>query len=133
MRSSRTVRDRTIHQLRHSGGPATAATRNLKIATSSNGTTFTTVANPRFAASQTHQLNTVAPSTKPKKVKFLRVTMQGSQSTSGAGRQYMGLGEVVMYGRPSDLVAPVISGVTIPAARRSGRSAAPPASRSGPT
>jgi len=40
--------------------------------------------------------------------------MQGSQSTSGAGRQYMGLGEVVMYGRPSDLVAPVISGVTIP-------------------
>jgi len=92
------------------GLDTTASTRNLKIETSSNGTRFTTVANRTFTAGQAHKLNTVATSTKPRKVRFLRVTMQGNLGHP----QYMGLGEVVIYGRPSDLVAPAISGATIP-------------------
>ncbi len=96
------------------GDDDTASTKGLKIETSPNGTTFTTVANTTFSAAQAHEMNNVTPTSKPKKVKFLRVTMLSNQNpSSNAGRNFMDLSEVAIYGKPSDVTKPVIGSATI--------------------
>jgi hypothetical protein len=97
------------------GDDDNASTRGLRIETSSNGTTFTTVANTTFSAAQAHQLVNVTPTSKPKKVRVLRVTMLSNLNpNAGSGQNFMDLSEVAIYGKPSDLIKPVISNVSIP-------------------
>jgi hypothetical protein len=100
------------------GDDDSASTRSLRIQTSPNNTTYTTVAQPAFSATSNHHLNTVAPTSHPKKVLYVKATMLANQKgfiAGTAGQNFMDLSELEVYGKPSDITKPVITGATIQA------------------
>jgi extracellular elastinolytic metalloproteinase len=100
------------------GDDDSASTRSLRIQTSPNNTTYTTVAQPAFSATSNHHLNTVAPTSHPKKVLYVKATMLANQNgfiAGTAGQNFMDLSELEVYGKPSDVTKPVITGATIQA------------------
>jgi hypothetical protein len=97
------------------GDDDNAATKTLRLQTSPNNTAFTTVAQEDFVGGDNHHLNAVAPTSFPKKVRFVRATMLANQNpNTGSGRNFMDISEIQVYGKPSDVTKPVISGATIP-------------------
>jgi hypothetical protein len=82
------------------GDDDTASLGQFSIATSPDGVNFTASAAGTFTAASNHQLNRVRPSGGTARVRFVRLTLHTSQSSAGAGAQFMDVSELEVYGLP---------------------------------
>jgi extracellular elastinolytic metalloproteinase len=82
------------------GDDDSASTERLRIETSANGTSFTTVGTFIYSAADNHRLNEFAPAAPIPGVTHVRVTMLQRQGGGQSGLNFMDLSEVQAYGEP---------------------------------
>jgi hypothetical protein len=82
------------------GDDDTASLGQFSISTSFDGVNFTASAAGAFTATSNHHLNRVRPTGGTARVRFVRLTMHSSQSSAGAGAQFMDVSELEVYGLP---------------------------------
>ena len=83
------------------GDDVTAATKDLRIEVSSDGTTFTTALEHSFGAEDRGRLNVIGASAAALGVRFVRVTLLSNQRPAGAGGagvNFVDLSELAVYG-----------------------------------
>jgi extracellular elastinolytic metalloproteinase len=102
------------------GDNSTAATRDVRIEVSTDGTAFTTVATPRFGAADLGRVNIVSPAAPIAGVRFVRITMLTNQSLSAAGDDgafFTDLSEFEVFGTgaPAPATPPPAPGNPAPA------------------
>jgi hypothetical protein len=91
------------------GDDASAATRDLRIEVSTDGTTFTTALEHTFAAADLGHLTTLPLATAIAGVRFVRISMLTNQSASAAGDDgqfFTDIAEVEVFGAPPAAAAP---------------------------
>lgn len=99
------------------GDDASASLGSYKLETSPNGTTFTVAKTGTFAAADNHRLNAVAPTAGTADVRYVRLTMNAPQGTSGSGKDWMDLSEIKVFGvgKPTATATPTPTPTATPA------------------
>jgi extracellular elastinolytic metalloproteinase len=82
------------------GDDDSASLGQFSIATAPDGVNFTASAAGAFTAASNHHLNRVRPTGGTARVRFVRLTMHSSQSSDGAGGQFVDVSELEVYGLP---------------------------------
>jgi extracellular elastinolytic metalloproteinase len=93
------------------GDDDTASLGPYEIQVSPNNTAWTTVATGTFNASHRHRFNSVALTSKPAGMQYVRLIAKGPQSSSGSGSAFMDVAELKVFAEPPATVPGVPTGV----------------------